>query len=101
MGVSENGGFPQQPFGFPTKNDHFGGVLGVPPFKETPGPYMYIYIICIYVYIYITTLEAENTAPWKRKMIFQTIGFSGSMLVFFWVHRMTNYPAILRDYMGL
>ena len=21
--------------GFPTKNDHFGGVLGVPPFKET------------------------------------------------------------------
>ena len=22
--------------GFPTKNDHFGGVLGVPPFKETP-----------------------------------------------------------------
>ena len=41
MGVSENGGFPQQPFGFPTKNDHFGGVLGVPPFKETP---MYIYI---------------------------------------------------------
>ena len=20
--------------GFPTKNDHFGGVLGVPPFKE-------------------------------------------------------------------
>ena len=35
------GGFPQQPFGFPTKNDHFGGVLGVPPFKETP---MYIYI---------------------------------------------------------
>ena len=23
--------------GFPTKNDHFGGVLGVPPFKETPA----------------------------------------------------------------
>ena len=22
--------------GFPTKNDHFGGVLGVPPFSETP-----------------------------------------------------------------
>ena len=22
--------------GFPTKNDHFWGVLGVPPFKETP-----------------------------------------------------------------
>ena len=22
--------------GFPTKNDHFCGVLGVPPFKETP-----------------------------------------------------------------
>ena len=22
--------------GFPTKNDHFGGVFGVPPFKETP-----------------------------------------------------------------
>ena len=22
--------------GFPTKNDHFGGVLGIPPFKETP-----------------------------------------------------------------
>ena len=21
---------------FPTKNDHFWGVLGVPPFKETP-----------------------------------------------------------------
>ena len=21
---------------FPTKNDHFGVVLGVPPFKETP-----------------------------------------------------------------
>ena len=23
-------------FGFPTKNDHFGCELGVPPFKETP-----------------------------------------------------------------
>ena len=22
--------------GFSYKNDHFGGVLGVPPFKETP-----------------------------------------------------------------
>ena len=22
--------------GFPTKNDHFGVFLGVPPFKETP-----------------------------------------------------------------
>ena len=22
--------------GFPTKKDHFAGVLGVPPFKETP-----------------------------------------------------------------
>ena len=21
---------------FPTKNDHFRGVLGIPPFKETP-----------------------------------------------------------------
>ena len=27
--------------GFPTKNDHFGGVLGVPLFLETPI-YMYI-----------------------------------------------------------
>ena len=24
LGVSENGGFPQQPWGFPTTNDHFG-----------------------------------------------------------------------------
>jgi len=29
-------GFPNKPMGFPTKNDHVGGVLGVPPFKETP-----------------------------------------------------------------
>ena len=27
---------PAKPMGFPTKNDHFAGVLGVPPFKETP-----------------------------------------------------------------
>ena len=34
--------------GFPTKNDHFGGVLGVPLFLETP----------IYIYMYID--EREN-----------------------------------------
>ena len=28
-------GFPNKHGGF-TKSDHFGGVLGVPPFKETP-----------------------------------------------------------------
>ena len=63
--------------------------MGVPPFKETP---MYIYI-----YIYLPW-KLSIRAPWKRNMIFQTIIFSGSVLVFFWVHRMTNYPATLRDY---
>ena len=29
-------GGTQQPCGFPTKDDHFGGVLRVPPFEETP-----------------------------------------------------------------
>ena len=24
LDVSKNGGFPQEPWGFPTKNDHFG-----------------------------------------------------------------------------
>ena len=36
LGVSLNGGFPQQPWGFPTKKWSLWGVLGVPPFKETP-----------------------------------------------------------------
>ena len=27
-----NGGFTQQPWGFPTKTDHFGVFLEVPPF---------------------------------------------------------------------
>ena len=35
IGVSWNGG-TQQPWVSYSKNDHFGGVLGVPPFKETP-----------------------------------------------------------------
>ena len=30
------GGFPEQPWFFPTKTDHFGVEIGVPPFKETP-----------------------------------------------------------------
>ena len=30
-------GFPNNPMGFPTKNDqHLGCEMGVPPFKETP-----------------------------------------------------------------
>ena len=29
-------GFPNKPMGFPTKNDHDLGVLGVPLFLETP-----------------------------------------------------------------
>ena len=29
-------GFPNKHRGFPTKSDHFGGVLGVPPFKGNP-----------------------------------------------------------------
>ena len=34
--VSLNGGFPQQLWGFPTKNDqHLGCEMGVSPFKET------------------------------------------------------------------
>ena len=40
MGVSQNGG-TQQPWVFLLKNGHFGGVLGVPPFKETPIYYIY------------------------------------------------------------
>ena len=37
--------------GFPTKNDDFGGVLGVPPFKEAP----------------ISTLQRTNIYPtWER-----------------------------------
>ena len=53
MGVSLNGG-TQQPLVFPTENDRFRGVLGVPPFKETP---IYVYIMyydttyCIWVHI--------------------------------------------------
>ena len=36
-GVPKMVGFPNKPMAFPSKNDHFGGVLGVrvPPFKET------------------------------------------------------------------
>ena len=37
MNVSKNGGFPQQPWGFPTKNDqHLGCEMGVALFLETP-----------------------------------------------------------------
>ena len=37
IGVSQNGGFTQQPFGFLTKKNTFWGVKwGVPPFKDTP-----------------------------------------------------------------
>ena len=35
---------------FPTKNDHFGVFLGVPPCKETP------------IYIYIVTVVSQNLA---------------------------------------
>ena len=49
------GGFPQQPFGFPTKNDqHLGVFWGYHHLGK--HPYMYV---CIY----ITTLEAANTGP--------------------------------------
>ena len=37
MGVSQNGGFLQRPWSFPTKHDqHLGCEMGIPPFKETP-----------------------------------------------------------------
>ena len=35
MDVSKNGN-TQQPWGFPTKNGHFGVFWGVPLFLETP-----------------------------------------------------------------
>ena len=35
MGVSKNGG-TQQPWGFPTKNDHFGVFWGYPYFWKHP-----------------------------------------------------------------
>ena len=36
--------------GFPTTNDHFGGVLGIPPFKETPIYDDYISDITLVLY---------------------------------------------------
>ena len=37
------GGFPQQPWAFPTKNDqHLGWRLGVPTFQETPMSIQYV-----------------------------------------------------------
>ena len=35
MDVSENGGFPQKPWVFPTKMIILGCEMGVPPFEET------------------------------------------------------------------
>ena len=43
MGVFLKWWYPTT-MGFPTKNDHFGDVLGIPPFKETPI-YIYIYLL--------------------------------------------------------
>ena len=36
LGVSYNGGFPQQPWGFPTKNDHFGVFGGYHYLRKHP-----------------------------------------------------------------
>ena len=50
--------FPNKPMGFPSKNDHFGVFLGVPPFKETP---IYVYSIhlslSLYIYIWVSILQ--------------------------------------------
>ena len=41
MGVSKNGGFPQQLLGFPTKNEHFGVEIGgYHHFRKHPYPSM-------------------------------------------------------------
>ena len=39
--------------GFPTKNDHFLGVLGVPPLRKHSHVYIYIYMSTMYMSIYL------------------------------------------------
>ena len=77
MGVSYNGAFPQQPWGFPTENDHFEVFGGLPPLKETLKYYSE------------HDSSSENIHPRKltcplkwdyfnRKYIFQTVNFQGT-----------------------
>ena len=67
--------------GFPTTNDDFGGVLGVPPFKEAP----------------ISTLQRTNIYPtWEREKKkenhrLKSAGWNGEMwVVFMVVHQLAT-----------
>ena len=78
--------------GFSYSKWSFWGVLGVPPFKETPIYIyinMFIYYVCWLInYNYRCTLPETNSShlkmdPWKRRFLLETIIFRGHASFFF------------------